>query len=559
MNKLYKIIFLCTLFFVVALTAFTQQNHFVYVQTENKQPFYIKLKNKLLSSSASGYLIIPKLQDGSYEFTIGFPKNEWSEQIVTCAVNKKDAGYLLKDFGDKGWGLFNLQTMEVVMPGNTAAGNKTIIEEVKKDPVTITPPLTVAIDSAMVKKTEDKPLVKEEVKPLVDAVKKDPVTITPPLTAAIDSAMVKKTEDKPFVKEEVKPVVDTVKKDPVTITPPLTAAIDSAMVKKTEDKPFVKEEVKPVVDTVKKDPVTITPPLPVTIDSAIVKKTEDKPLVKEEEKPVVDTVKKEPATIATPLPVTIDSAFVKKTEDKPVIKDAKSPALITKLLSANTADGAEMIYVDNTNAKADTVRVFIPAEKDTAKGQVQPQKKQEEPKVELQKVKEAKPEKPKIETKKEITKATDTKFIDITLPNPNAKPDTAVKQVKPEIIAEKKSDTNAVIVPEKQKENIQRPALPNSDCKAQASEDDFLKLRKKMVAEANDDDMVDVARKIFRIKCFTTAQIKNLCVLFLNDEGRYKFIDTAYPFVSDSFNFGTLETLLTDNYFITRFKAMIRH
>jgi Domain of unknown function (DUF4476) len=519
MNKLYKIIFLCTLFFVVALTAFTQQNHFVYVQTENKQPFYIKLKNKLLSSSASGYLIIPKLQDGSYEFTIGFPKNEWSEQIVTCAVNKKDAGYLLKDFGDKGWGLFNLQTMEVVMPGNTAAGNKTIIEEVKKDPVTITPPLTVAIDSAMVKKTEDKPLVKEEVKPLVDAVKKDPVTITPPLTAAIDSAMVKKTEDKPFVKEEVKPVVDTVKKDSVTITPPL----------------------------------------PVTIDSAIVKKTEDKPLVKEEEKPVVDTVKKEPATIATPLPVTIDSAFVKKTEDKPVIKDAKSPALITKLLSANTADGAEMIYVDNTNAKADTVRVFIPVEKDTAKGQVQPQKKQEEPKVELQKVKEAKPEKPKIETKKEITKATDTKFIDITLPNPNAKPDTAVKQVKPEIIAEKKSDTNAVIVPEKQKENIQRPALPNSDCKAQASEDDFLKLRKKMVAEANDDDMVDVARKIFRIKCFTTAQIKNLCVLFLNDEGRYKFIDTAYPFVSDSFNFGTLETLLTDNYFITRFKAMIRH
>jgi Domain of unknown function (DUF4476) len=457
MNKLYKIILLCSLFLGVVLTAFTQQNRFVYIQTENKQPFYIKLNNKLLSSSASGYLIIPKLQDGSYELTIGFPKNEWSEQNVTCAVNKKDAGYLLKDFGDKGWGLFNLQTMEVAMSGDAAATNKVVIEENKKETAVTAAPVPVAIDSAMVKKNEDKPAVKEEVKPVVDEVKKETVVAVSPVPVAIDSVVIKKVEASSVIKEEVKSVVDTGKKE-----------------------------------------------------------------------------------------------------------ETKSPAPITKLLNVNTAEGAEMIYVDNANGKADTISVFIPAQKDTINAQAQPQKKLEEPKVELQKTAEQKAEEPKsaeakIEINKEIPKTTDTKFIDIILPNPNAKPDTVVKQIKPEIFTEKKADTNAVLVPEKQKENITKPSLPDSDCKALASEDDFLKLRKKMAAQTGDDNMVDAARKLFKTKCFTTAQIKNLCVLFLNDEGRYKFFDAAYLFVSDSYNFGSLETLLTDSYFITRFKAMIRH
>lgn len=80
-----------------------------------------------------------------------------------------------------------------------------------------------------------------------------------------------------------------------------------------------------------------------------------------------------------------------------------------------------------------------------------------------------------------------------------------------------------------------------------------------MAAENGDDDMVAAARKVFKTKCFTTEQVKNLAVLFLKDEGRYKFFDAAYPFVSDSYNFPELEHQLSDEYFITRFKAMVRH
>jgi hypothetical protein len=100
--------------------------------------------------------------------------------------------------------------------------------------------------------------------------------------------------------------------------------------------------------------------------------------------------------------------------------------------------------------------------------------------------------------------------------------------------------------------------MANSDCKSIATEDDFLKLRKKMAAQTNDDDMVEVARKAFRAKCYITEQIKNISVLFLNDEGKYRLFDAAYPFVSDSNNFSLLSTQLKDSYFIARFKVMLR-
>ncbi len=121
------------------------------------------------------------------------------------------------------------------------------------------------------------------------------------------------------------------------------------------------------------------------------------------------------------------------------------------------------------------------------------------------------------------------------------------------------SKTEQLPVLEKPKENTTKPVMVNSDCKNLATQNDFLKLRKKMAAEGTDEEMVDIAKKVFRSKCFTTEQVKNLSVLFLKDDGKYKFFDAAYPFVSDSNNFSSLETQLSDTYFISRFKAMVNH
>src|SRR5215217_3661055 len=81
-----------------------QQNHFIYIQTENKQPFYLKLDQKIYSSTASGYLLVPKLKDGNYNLAIGFPRSEWTEQRMSCTIENNDLGFLLKNFDNKGWG-----------------------------------------------------------------------------------------------------------------------------------------------------------------------------------------------------------------------------------------------------------------------------------------------------------------------------------------------------------------------------------------------------------------------------------------------------------------------
>ena len=78
-----------------------------------------------------------------------------------------------------------------------------------------------------------------------------------------------------------------------------------------------------------------------------------------------------------------------------------------------------------------------------------------------------------------------------------------------------------------------------------------------MAGGKSDADMINEAKKSFRSKCFTTGQIKNLGALFIGDGGKYNFFDAAYPHISDTENFASLQTELKDAYFISRFKAMV--
>ena len=79
-----------------------------------------------------------------------------------------------------------------------------------------------------------------------------------------------------------------------------------------------------------------------------------------------------------------------------------------------------------------------------------------------------------------------------------------------------------------------------------------------MASEDNTEDMIKVAKKYLKAKCYSTEQIKDLSYLFLEDKGKYLFFDAAYPFTSDSDQYQTLQSQLTDQYYLNRFKAMIR-
>src|ERR1043165_3928796 len=105
---------LCSLlvFFSVA-TAFSQKVYFVYLQTDNEQPFYVRINEKVYSSTASGYLILSKLKDSTYSIKVGFPMEKWPVQTFKVDLDGKDKGYQLKNFPDKGWALVDLQTLSI--------------------------------------------------------------------------------------------------------------------------------------------------------------------------------------------------------------------------------------------------------------------------------------------------------------------------------------------------------------------------------------------------------------------------------------------------------------
>jgi hypothetical protein len=102
---------LLLLLLLIELSGYAQRPSFVYIQTEPAQPFTVTMGEKVFKSSQSGYLILSRLTDSNYAIKVNFPLANWPAQYFTLQVNQADKGFLLKDFGDKGWGLMDWQKL----------------------------------------------------------------------------------------------------------------------------------------------------------------------------------------------------------------------------------------------------------------------------------------------------------------------------------------------------------------------------------------------------------------------------------------------------------------
>jgi hypothetical protein len=87
----------------------------MFIQSDLEQPFYLKLAGQTYSSSAGGFLILSKLTDSAFDIVVGFPLGKYPEYRFHVAPVVKDRGVALKQFEGKGWGLFDLQTMDIQM------------------------------------------------------------------------------------------------------------------------------------------------------------------------------------------------------------------------------------------------------------------------------------------------------------------------------------------------------------------------------------------------------------------------------------------------------------
>ena len=151
-------------------------------------------------------------------------------------------------------------------------------------------------------------------------------------------------------------------------------------------------------------------------------------------------------------------------------------------------------------------------------------------------------------SKKDIVDTMGTRFINMELQNPNAKTDSGSVKKDDFVIKEKKQTKQTELDADKE---------VNLNCKKTATQSDFLRLRKQMAGQASEQNMIKAAYKQFATACYTTEQIKNLGVLFIVEEEKYKFYLAAFPYVTDRDNYGILKDQFTDNYYKTRFSAMM--
>ena len=401
--------FCCAVLLVFCSAVFCQKVYFIYAQTESEQPFFVKINEKIYSSAATGYVIISNLKDSSYNIGIGFPQNKWPEQQFLVVIKSKDHGYLLKNFGEKGWGLFDLQSMGVQMATENNPNDKALKKEFAE----------VSAFTEILSKAANDPSLRE--KPAFAIAKKEETT------ANAQHAV---------VKEET-----ILSKDQAAVNP---------------DK---------------------TQPLP------------------KKEKPQI-VVKKEEVQKKDIFP-DVGKNHIPKKEVETISKQQYKKSVVVKKSESSTSDGFGLTFIDQ----------YPGGQKDT---------------------------------------------IEIIIPNPVSTLNNANNQ-----LAEAKKNT-ANNEPPKEVKLPDVKVLAKNDCSSNASESDFIKLRKKMAGQKTDESMINEAKRGFKAKCYTIEQIKNLGYLFLNEAAKFQFYEAAYPYSNEKNNFKKLQSEFKDTYFIHRFNNLVK-
>ncbi len=452
----------------ISFSAFSQQSYFILIEEEKSQPFYIRMDERTFSSSPIGHLILPQLKDSSYRFFIGFPKNQIPEQEFIVKMNRKDHGFQLKNLGQKGWALFDLQSLELILPVPKQNGLSNV-------------------GYSLVRKYDGFAKLMSEV-----------VNDTAVLYGIVYD----------------KPVETIVKKEPEIQK---SIPVDSSSLTKTDINSVKIDEEKDLTIKSKSDPDTL-------LNGG-------------------DTKIKSPKSVVTKVEngVPLDSLSDKKIAENIIVKtpsEVKSgnnqgnDALKTisiRVTEQKFSDSGLYMMVEDGKNKID---IFISNDPVLIK-EAEVKKEEAPKKTEIKK--EEEPTKPIIIDKQENDKL-NTKKEDKKIENP--------------IQADQKKDSVNT--------TPKRLVLMNSDCRSFATDMDVDKLRVKMINEKDEDEKIALARKLLRSKCFTAHQVRALTELFQDNNGKYKFLDASYPFVSDTGNFKQLVSVLTDEYYVKRFKTMVR-
>jgi hypothetical protein len=509
-------------FMLLTVGVYAQQSLVVFMEATEKRPFYVKLGSKTIASSATGQALITELSDSSYQVTIGFPGTDMAELPFLVKLHKNDNSFQLKQGSDQLWSLVDLESSQVLKPEQQL----------------ITKPVYA---QGGVRKTDPFAV-------MMAAVVND--------TSVLYTSVINRERESP-VKTTANPVV-TPAKDQNALTAVADAPRQSVPVTLPDSASKRNDSSLAVLKRVGNN----------QNDSSLLLKNKSDSSTEDAALKINNIAGGKPGDTARKIdnPDRVDSSVVVTAVTAKQTEASKAPAVV----ASNTADSARSAgnagvrpLVNNNKSEAETVVVdSVSARKEIpvsmAAGRVE-------------KISEIRQDKELIVTYTDRSPDGKTDTIRLSLPAESVPVSSMPKKdsiwgawdktAKASNNNPATLDTARKLVPMASKPPVaekKAPVMINSDCVNFATEYDLDKLRVKMIADVTADERVASAKKVFRTKCFSSRQIRALSELFLNDEGKYKFLDAAYPFVSDTEAFKQLADLLKDDYYIKRFNAMIR-
>ncbi|MBV8254120.1 MAG: DUF4476 domain-containing protein [Chitinophaga sp.] len=504
-----------------------KQHYYVYIQSEKGQPFYVKHNGDVLSSTERGYIIIPKLGNGTVPIIIGFPGNQAPEQHFDLKVAAKDQGFLLKKASANAYTLYNLQSFGELKSDNllASAGEEkaTAVKEVKEEEQPAAAP-----DSAK----EMLGKMKEDLNNALGnsatitggQIKKSPAPKNQGNTfaSALDKVVVS-GDDREDDVEEVKPA-PTTKPTSGKKTAAAAASSEVAQGKAGKDRGTLTDDEKTLLASVMADESKTAASEAAAADvakaanqadgeeapkkSKHAKKRENNPdfIEFQDDKSNATTAPVAVAPVETPVNTDEQPAPSKK-------KRKEHNEVRTGEIVTDTSGYGVAIYDEPASSRKKKKRA-ADADVDVAAASVPAAVPEASVPV------EATPRKKKHKNDEEVVAA-----------------DNATEPTNSNTATSKR--------------------LVNSDCGNIMDDGTFRKMLRKFVASSSDEGMLDIFRKQSRNYCMETSQIKTLAQLVVGEDARYRLLDMAYSKTYDTEKYGTLESVLTDNYYKGRFKAML--
>ena len=91
-----------------------QHTGFVYIESENGQPFYIRTRDSLYHSAPEGFMLLASLHKLKGDLILGFPGQTAAAFVFTMPATDMDKGWVLKDMKQEGWRLYDSKLDELV-------------------------------------------------------------------------------------------------------------------------------------------------------------------------------------------------------------------------------------------------------------------------------------------------------------------------------------------------------------------------------------------------------------------------------------------------------------